>query len=185
MPLSDERLLVADLCVSERAQPDEQAGRRLDAYIKARGWARPRALAERAAARPLPIGGDFAAFWRQSGARAAKIGLRGGFIHPLTGRAVADAAHNALLLSRQRDFSGGALHDLFEAEARQIWKRREFLRAVTAAIAATAPAQRRGLIERLYRLDPALLERLQADRLGLLDRLRIRKALRPQDPGKA
>jgi lycopene beta-cyclase len=185
VPLSEERLLVADLCVSERAQPDEQAGRRLDGYVKARGWARPRALAERAAARPLPIGGDFAAFWRQSGARAAKLGLRGGFIHPVTGRTVADVAHMALLLSRQRDFSGAALHDLFEAEAKQLWKRREFLRAVTAAIAAAAPDARRGLIERLYRLDPALLERLQADRLGLLDRVRIRKALRPQDPGKA
>ena len=179
VPLSEERLLVADVCVSERAQPDEQAGYRLDAYVKARGWARPRALAERAGARPLPIGGDFAAFWRQSGARAAKLGLRGGFVHPVTGRTVADAAHTALLLSRQRDFPGAALHDLFEAEAKQLWKRREFLRAITAAIAAAAPEKRRGLIERLYRLDPALLERLQADRLGLLDRVRIRKALRP------
>ena len=139
VPLSEERLLVADVCVSERAQPDEQAGARLDAYVKARGWARPRALAERAAARPLPIGGDFAAFWRLGGARAAKLGLRGGFVHPVTGRTVADAAHMALLLSRQRDFSGGALHDLFEAEAKQLWKKREFLRAVTAAIAAAAP----------------------------------------------
>jgi lycopene beta-cyclase len=178
VPLSEERLLVADICISERAQLDERAGARLDAYVKARGWSKPRAPAERAAARPLPMGGDFAAFWRLGGARAAKLGLRGGFIHPVTGRTVADAAAMALLLARQRDFSGGALHDLFEAEAKQLWKKREFPRAVTAAIAAAPPEQRRALLERLYRLDPSLLGRLLADRLGLLDRARIRKALR-------
>ncbi|HEV2815830.1 MAG TPA: lycopene beta-cyclase CrtY [Allosphingosinicella sp.] len=185
VPLSEVRLLVADVCVSGSSAPDDQAGSRIDAYVTARGWARPRAGAERAAARPLPIGGDFAAFWRLGGARAAKLGLRGGFVHPLTGRAVADAARTALLLSRQRDFSGNLLHDLFEAEAKQLWKKREFPRSVTAAIAATAPGQRRGLVERLYGLDPGLIQRLQADRLGLLDRVRIRKALRSQGQGKA
>jgi lycopene beta-cyclase len=147
--------------------------------VKARGWAGPRALDERTAARPLPTGGDFAAFWRLGGARAAKLGLRGGFVHPLTGRTVGDAAQMALLLSRQRDYSGQLLHDLFEAEAKQLWKKREPLRAVTAAIAATDPERRRDLLERLYRLDPGLLERLFADRLGLLDRRRIQQALKP------
>ena len=180
VPLSEERLLVADVCVSERALPDEQAGSRIDAYVKARGWARPRAGPERAAARPLPIGGDFAAFWRQGGARAAKLGLRGGFVHPLTGRAVADAARMALLLSRQRDFSGNLLHDLFEAEARQLWKRREPLRAVAAAIAEAKPEARRSLAERLYRLDSGLIQRLLTDRLGLFDKGRIQKALKPR-----
>jgi lycopene beta-cyclase len=177
VPLSEERLRIADICISERAQPDEQAGSRLDAYVAARGWLRPRPGAGQAGARPLPIGGDFAAFWRQGGARAAKLGLRGGFIHPVTGRTVGDAAHMALLLSRQRDFSGNVLHDLFEAEAKQLWKKREPLRAVNAAIAAAAPEHRRAILERLYRLDAGLLERLFADRLGLFDRGRMRKAL--------
>src|SRR6185295_13096718 len=68
VPLSEERLLVADVCVSERALPDEQAGSRIHAYVKARGWARPKAGPGRAGARPLPTGGDFAAFWRLGGA---------------------------------------------------------------------------------------------------------------------
>lgn len=179
VPLSAERLLVADVCVSERSQPDEGAAARIAAYVKARGWARPRARGERAAVRPLAVGGDFAAFWRQSGARAAKLGLRGGFVHPVTGRTIGDAAAMALLLAEQRDFSGNALHDLFEAEAKQLWKQREFLRGVTAALAAAPPEDRRAIVERLYRLDPALIRRLQADDgLGLLDRWRVGKALR-------
>ena len=178
VPLSEERLLIADVCVSERSQPDEQAAARMTAYVKARGWARPRARADRIVSRPLPIGGDFAAFWRLGGARAAKLGLRGGFVHPVTGRTIGDAVSMALLLAGQSDLSGNALHDLFESEAKLLWKKRETLRSVTAAIAAAAPEDRRLVVERLYRLDPGTIQRLQADRLGILDRWRIQKALR-------
>ena len=178
IPLSEVRLLVAEVAISERVQPDEEAGKRIAAYVKARGWARPRASGERSVTRPLPFGGDFAAFWRLGGARAAKLGLRGGFVHPFTGREIGDAAETALLLASQRDFSGNALHDLFEDEAKQVWKEREFLRGVMASLVAGAPEQRRARLERLYRLDPGIIQRLQADRLGLVDRWRVRKALR-------
>jgi lycopene beta-cyclase len=178
VPLSEERLLVSEISVSERVQPDDQADARIEAYVAARGWKDPRAGAERAGARPLPIGGDFAAFWRLGGARVAKIGLRGGFVHPVTGRSVGDAARLALLLSRQRDFSGAALHDLFEAEAKQAWKQREFPREIAAMLAGPRAEERRTMFERLYRLDPGLIQRLQTDRLGLLDRGRIKRALR-------
>jgi len=178
IPLSEERLVVADVTVSERAQPDDGAGARLDAYVAGRGWKRRAVTAERSGARPLPIGGDFAAFWRLGGARVAKLGLRGGFVHPATGQTIADAARMALLLADQRDFSGTLLHDLFESEAKQLWKQREFYRAVTAALADAGPGDRRALVERLYRLDPALLSRFRAGRLGLIDRARIQRALR-------
>lgn len=178
IPLAEDRLLVADATLSERAQPDAEAGARLDAYVAARGW-RPKAVAaERSSARPLPAGGDFAAFWRLGGARVAKLGLRGGFVHPLTGQTIADAARMALLLADQRDFSGAALHDLFAAEARKLWSRREPLRAITAAIGDAPPERRRDLAEALCRLDPAVIARLRADRLGLIDRMRVSRALK-------
>ncbi|HEY5711118.1 MAG TPA: lycopene beta-cyclase CrtY [Allosphingosinicella sp.] len=177
LPLAEDRLVLADVCISERAQPDEQAEARLDAYVATRGWQRRKLLSEWTAVRPLPFGGDFAAFWRLGGARVAKLGLRGGFFHPLSGRTVADAARNALLLARQADFSGDALHDLFEDEARTLWKKREFLRSVTAAIAQAKPEERRGLIESLFRLDPGVIGRLRADRLGMIDRMRVQRAL--------
>ncbi len=178
IPLSDVRLIVAELTLSDRAQIDEQAGTRLDAYLGARGWRADGPAAESAQVRPIPYGGDFAAFWRLGGARVAKLGLRGGFVHPLTGRTVADAARNALLLAGQRDFAGGALHDLFEEEARRLWKRREPLRAAAAAIAATPPAERRERLAGLFRLDADVLQRIEAGALGLLDRGRLNRALR-------
>ncbi|TMJ20486.1 MAG: lycopene beta-cyclase CrtY [Alphaproteobacteria bacterium] len=178
VPLSEDRMAIADICISERSQGDEQAGARIDAYVKARPWSRPETLAERAAARPLPFGGDFSAFWRLGGARVAKIGLRGGFIHPVTGRAVGDAARTALLLARHQSFAGPALQDAFEVEAKQLWKKREPARSIVRAI-GDAPAEARpALAKRLYGLDGALLDRLFADRPGLLDRGRLQRALR-------
>ena len=178
VPLSDHRLIVADVAISERAMADGQASVRLERYVSARGWKSGAVEAERNGARPLPYGGDFAAFWRIGGARVAKFGLRGGFLNPLTGRATADAVRTSLLLTEQRDFSGGALHDLFEETARQLWRKREPYRAVNAALAAVRPGERQKMLERVYGLDASLVADLQADRLGLLDRRRLQRALK-------
>lgn len=178
VPLTEDRLIVADVAIAERALPDDGAGARLDAYVAARGWRVKKAGGEHVRVRPLPAGGDFAAFWRQSGARVAKLGLRGGFVHPATGRSLGDAVRNALLLTRQRDYSGAALHDLFEAEAKHSWKKREPLRAVTAALADARPGDRLALLARLYRLDPGIIARFHADRLGMIDRMRLQRTLR-------
>jgi lycopene beta-cyclase len=178
LPLAEDRLIVADVAISARALPDAEAGARLDAYVAARGWTPKGEGGEQVQVRPLPTGGDFAAFWRQSGARVAKLGVRGGFVHPVTGRTLGDAVATALLLSRQRDFSGAALHDLFEAEAKQIWKKRELLRAVAAALAAAGPEEGRALLGRLYGLAPATIAHFLADRLGLVERMRVQRALK-------
>jgi lycopene beta-cyclase len=177
-PLAPDRMTVADIAVAEHSQPDGQAGARLDRYLAKRGWADAGIEAERVVARPLPFGGDFAAFWRIGGARVARFGLRGGFLHPATGRTVADAARSALLLTQQRDFSGTVLHDLFEAQAKALWKKREPMRAVNAAIAATPIDDRGAILARLYGLDPGLIVRFHADALGLLDRRRVQQILR-------
>lgn len=178
VPLSEDRMTLADVAVAEHSQPDGQAGVRLDRYLAKRGWAGAKIEAERVVARPLPFGGDFGAFWRIGGARVAKFGLRGGFLHPATGRTIADAARSALLLTQQRDFSGPALHDIFEAQAKALWKKREPMRAFNAAIAAAPGGARGAILARLYGLDPGLIARFQADTLGLLDRRRVQQVLR-------
>jgi lycopene beta-cyclase len=178
IPLSEDRLVVGDVMVSDRVQPDEQAGERLDAYVAARGWKTGESGGEHVWVRPLPYGGDFAAFWRLGGARVAKLGLRGGFVHPVTGRTLGDAVMNAMLLTRQRDFSAGALHDLYEAEAKQAWKKRELLRGVTAAFARARPENRREILAALYGLSPGAIAGLNADDLGWIDRMRVQRAIK-------
>ncbi len=177
-PLAQDRLLIADVAIGERAQPDPQAAARLDHYLALRGWRKARVEAERNMSRPLPVGGDLDAYWRLGGARVARLGLRGGFLHPATGRTIADAARIAVLLSRQRDFGGATLHDVFEEEAKTLWRQRELLRAVNAALAAAEPVERRALFARINALDPATITRFQADRMGMVDRRKLQRALR-------
>lgn len=177
-PLGEQRLRIAKALVSERARPDDAAEARLDHYLGLRGWRVEHVEESIALSRPMPMGGDFASFWRIGGARVAKLGLRGGFLQPATGRSVADAARAALALAGARDFAGAALHDLIEEEARQLWKRRDFQRGTVAAIAAARPDQRRALLERLYALEPGIIAGFHADRLGLIERKRVQRALR-------
>ena len=178
VPLAPDRLLVADVAIGEPSQPDAQAGQRLENYVAMRGWKTAKAGPERAAARPLPAGGDFDAFWRIGGARAARLGLRGGFLHPASGRTIADAARMAVRLSQAEDFSGAALHDAFEEESKRLWRQREPLRAVIAALAAAEPAERRAIFARLHALDGATIAHFHADQMGMMDRRRIAKALK-------
>ena len=178
LPLSADRLLLAEEQVSEGSQPAAGAAARLDTYCALRGWSVAAAGEPATIVRPLPHGGDFDAFWRIGGARVGRLGRRGGFQHPLSGRGVADAAHLAILLARQSDLEGGALHDLLEAEAKRLWRQREPQRAVVAAIAAAEPSARHATIERLFRLDVGIVGRLQSDRLGMIDRMRLARVLR-------
>lgn len=174
-PLGEKKLLVAKALVSERTSPSEAAEARLDHYLDSRGWKPAKIESQTAVVRPLPVGGDFDAFWRIGGARVTKLGLRGAFLHPATGASVADAVHNALLLAAQTDFSGAALHDLFEQEARRLWKKRQLFREYVAALRAAPPVERRSLIQRLYSSDATMLAHFHSDDLTLIERLRFKR----------
>ena len=84
---------------------------------------------EQGQVRPLPTGGDFAAFWRLGGARVAKLGLRGGFVHPVDRADDRRRRATALLLTRQRDFPARRCTICSRREAKRLWKKRELLRA--------------------------------------------------------
>jgi lycopene beta-cyclase len=178
-PFSDTRLLVEDCYHSDAPEFDEvAAGERLDAYVAARGWKGGEIEREEAAVLPLALGGDFSAFWRVGGARVAKLGLRGGFFHPATGSTVADAVSAAILLTEQTDFGGEALHDLIEAEAAALWRRRELQRGFNEAVFEARPEDRRALFDGFYRLDSAIIARFHAGRPGVLDRVRMGKLVK-------
>lgn len=179
LPLSEDRMLVE--YVDHGATPESglaDAGARIDAYLQRRRWVPAEVESEQQAQLPLPLGGDFNAFWRVGGARVAKLGIRGGFFHPATGAALPDAVGAAILLAGQRTLDGAALHDLFEEEASLLWKKREYYRIYNSQLFTLPPQARAGFLERLYRLDPAVIARFHAARAGLIDRRRISAALK-------
>lgn len=174
LPFGEDRMLVEDTCYSNSPELDiETVGQRLDAYVTKRRWIPAAVEREESGVLPVAIGGDFQAFWRVGGARVAKLGLRGGFFHPATGYSLPDAVHNAVLLTKQRDLSGAALHDLFEEEAVALWKKREPYRALSAMLFRARPADRYRIFESFYRLDPGLIRRFLAGKSSMLDRMRI------------
>jgi lycopene beta-cyclase len=173
VPLDERTLRIERVDYTRGGDPPSDAADRINDYVLRRGWRNGEPRQEESGSRPIPLGGDFATFWRIGGARVAKLGVRGGFSHPFTGSALPDALRTGLALARQRDFGGTAVHDLFEAEATALWKRREFHRSVNRLL-----LDRGGeALAALYDLDAALLERFLAEEVGLFDRRRILAAV--------
>ena len=162
-------------CLSRASLPGEQAAARLDAYVRARGWQRGSEGEHvagpgrcRMAAISRPSGGSAGRGWRSS-ACAAASSIR------VTGRTLGDAAANAMLLARQQDFSGAALHDLFEAEAR-----RPLARPRVPARGQPQPRRREdraAKLAALFALDPGLITRFHADKLGMFERMKVQRAV--------
>lgn len=171
LPFGPERLRIEEVQLSSSPDFDaDAAGEHIFVYAARRGWKDGSAEAEESDVAPLALGGDFGAYWRLGGARVAKLGMRGGFFHPATGCQGADALRTALALAAQRDYDGGALHDLFEAEALALWRRREPYRAFNRQL---LQGEGCSTLAAFYDLDQALIARFFAESLGLLDRRKI------------
>ena len=173
IPIDEKTLRIERIDYSRSPEGGADGVDRIEEYVARRRWHDGEPRKAESSSRPIALGGDFAGFWRIGGARVAKLGARGGFSHPFTGSALPDALRTALALARQKDLSGPALHDLFEAEAAALWKRREFHRGVNRLLLDKgSPA-----LAALYDLDAALLERFFTEELGLFDRRKILAAV--------
>ena len=171
LPFGPERLRIEEVRLSASPELDaESAGDRVLAYAARRGWKEGKIEGREADVAPLALGGDFSAYWRLGGARVAKLGMRGGFFHPSTGCQGGDALRTALLLAAQREFDGALLHDVFEAEALALWRKREPYRAFNRAL---LQGESCSALAALYDLDPPVIARFFGESLGLLDRRKI------------
>ena len=97
--------------------------------------------------------------------------MRGGFIHPSTGYGLADAVRVATLMSRSLPVEGAALHDLVEAEAAALWRRRQPMRDHNRRLFAGGGIAE--LANAFFAQEPAFLARFHADALGVADRRKL------------
>jgi lycopene beta-cyclase len=187
LPFDTHRMLIEDTYYSDAPELDEVAvGERLDAYVARRRWGPGEVEREERGVLPVAMGGDFDAFLRIGGARVAKLGLRGGLFHPLTGYSLPDAVRTATMLTRQESFDGAALHDLFAAHSARLWKQRAFYRSLsTMLFRAAEPAERYKVLERFYRLGSDLIGRFYAGKSTALDKMRVLSGKPPVPVGKA
>lgn len=175
LPFAADRLFVEDTYYSDTPDLDRAAvADRIDSYAAGRGWQVARYGRTEAGVLPVAIGGDFEAYWRSSGAKLAKAGVRAGLFHPTTGYSLPDAVRTAAMLADQADLSGTALHDATYALARRTWEERGFYRMLdTMLFRAAEPAERYRVLERFYRLHPDLIGRFYAGRSTMADKARI------------
>ncbi|MES2059111.1 MAG: lycopene cyclase family protein, partial [Pseudomonadota bacterium] len=113
-------------------------------------------------------------------------GMRAGLFHPTTGYSLPDAVRTAALVARSTDLSGKALHDLTYGFARRTWRERGFYRMLDKMLfRAAEPEERYRVLERFYRLSPALIGRFYAGRSTMTDKARILTGKPPVPIGRA
>lgn len=175
LPLAADRMFVEDTYYSDTPDLDpEVLTTRIHDYAAARGWRVAQAAREESGVLPVALGGDFDAYWRSSGARVGKAGMRAGMFHPTTGYSLPDAVRIASMLADRRDFAGTALHDATYAMARSTWNARGFYRMLdTMLFRAAEPEERYRVLERFYRLSPSLVGRFYAGQSTLFDKARV------------
>ncbi len=179
LPFAPDRLFLEDTYYSDDPDIDVDAlGERIAGYAGARGWKIAGIARAEAGALPVVMGGDFARLW-QSGDRrepsgVAKAGARAGLFHPTTGYSLPDAVRTAILVARQPDWSGAALHDVLLDHARRAWEARGYYRLLSRLLfRAARPDERWRVMQRFYMLDEGLVGRFYAARSTLADKARI------------
>ncbi|MGY4395107.1 lycopene beta-cyclase [Sphingomonas sp. UYAg733] len=187
LPFAATRMFVEDTYYSDGPTIDREAlGARIDAYVDGRGWQVDRVVREETGVLPVAMGGDFEEYWRSGGNQVAKTGMRAGLFHPTTGYSLPDAVRLAALVTESTDLSGGALHDLTYRYARARWRERGFYRMLDKMLfRAAEPAERYRILERFYRLSPALIGRFYAGRSTMTDKARILIGKPPVPIGRA
>jgi lycopene beta-cyclase len=175
LPFADTEMFVEDTYYSDTPDLDVPVLiARIDAYASARGWAVREVGRIESGVLPVVWGGDFEAYWRSSGMRIAKVGMRAGLFHPTTGYSLPDAVRTAALIAGRTEFSGAGLHDMTYALARKTWAQRGFYRMLdTMLFRAAEPAERYRILERFYRLSPRLIGRFYAGSSTFADKARI------------
>jgi lycopene beta-cyclase len=187
LPFGPQEIFVEDTYYSDTPDLDEALLRaRIASYAQDRGWRVSDESRFERGVLPVVLGGDFEAYWRSTGNELAKAGMRAGLFHPTTGYSLPDAVHLACLLAATGDLSQHALVALTHRHAAQTWARRGFYRALAAMLfRAAEPERRYQVLERFYRLSPALVQRFYAAESTWTDQLRILAGRPPVPIGRA
>ncbi|WP_284734558.1 lycopene beta-cyclase CrtY [Sphingosinicella terrae] len=184
LPFAADRLLIEDTYYSTDPHLDrDRLGRRIEDYAAARNWQISALEREETGVLPVAMGGDFDRFW-PVGSPVGRIGLRGGFFHPVTGYSLPDAVRVAMTISAQPDLA--TLGHRLREEAARLWRERRFYRLLSRMLfQAAAPDERYRVLEHFYRLGPDVIGRFYAGQSTMADRLRILSGRPPVTIGRA
>lgn len=182
LPFDAETVFVEDTYYTDG--PDlalETLRKRVADYAAGRDWHIEAVEREETGVLPVAMGGDFNAYWA-SGGEVAKAGMRAGLFHPTTGYSLPDAVRLAASIAENPDLTTAAIKEYSAAR----WAERRFYRMLDAMLfRAAEPDQRYRILERFYRLSPALIGRFYAGQSTLTDKIRILSGKPPVPIGRA
>lgn len=183
LPMGEEEMLVEANLIGEAAEPESARLRaQITRHAQRRGWRVDYVAQEQQGVLPICLGGDFERYWNAGGVQVPKSGARAALFHPVSGYALPDAVRLALYVAGLERFDGPHLHDELFERARSIWQQRSFYRLYARLLYRAADGDaRRDMIERFYRLDPAIITRFYTAASTRMDKLKIIGA-RPSVP---
>jgi lycopene beta-cyclase len=175
LPLDAETVFVEDTYYSDTPDLDLDGVRgRINDYALAKGWINTGNAREETGVLPVVMGGDFDAYWASTGDGQAKTGLRAGLFHATTGYSLPDAVRMACAMPDLVALSPDTLAQTLKAHAQSHWRGQGFYRMLdTMLFRAAVPDQRYKVLQRFYRLSPALIARFYAGQSSIKDKLRI------------
>ncbi|MFM9852378.1 MAG: lycopene beta-cyclase CrtY [Sphingomonadaceae bacterium] len=175
LPFDAETVFIEDTYYSDSPDLDVETVRnRIADYAAAHSWQIAARGHKEAGVLPVVVSGDFDRYWNSSGADTAKAGLRAGMFHPTTGYSLPDAVRLATAMPALVDLDGPAFVRAVKAMARETWKRGGFYRTLdTMLFHAADPDDRYKVLERFYRLSPALISRFYSGTTTIGDKIRV------------
>lgn len=186
LPFDERTVLVEDTYYVDGPKLDRALlNRRIDAYIRSRGWTVEAVVDEEEGVLPIALDGDIEAFWAK-GPAVAKVGLAGAMFHPTTGYSLPDAVAVARLVAGAEDLTSAGLRALVEGHSKTLWAERAYYRLLDRMLfRAAEPGERWKVLRRFYVLSEALVRRFYAGRSTALDKVRILAGKPPVPVGRA
>lgn len=187
LPWDERRLLIEDTCYSDDATLDEAAVAR-----RVEDWALTAALGPHSVVRtergvlPLALDGNIDQLWDAGTPGVARLGMRAGLFHPVTGYSFADAVRTADLLADLPRFDPDLVYAAMRAHATRTWHRRRYYRMLNRMLfRAAEPGQRYRVLQHFYGMPDALVARFYAGQSTRADKIRILAGRPPVPVGRA
>jgi len=186
LPFGPREIFVEDTYYSDTPDLDAaMLGQRIADYAEAKDWIVASTSRTETGVLPVVMGGEFDSYWPAAD-KVARGGVRAGLFQPLTSYSLPEAVRFASWLAALPDFTGPALAKATRAYARRQWRRNAYYRMLGMMLFRAAdPPQRYRILERFYRLSPALIGRFYAGRSTFTDKLRILSGRPPVPLGRA
>ncbi|MCB0418991.1 MAG: lycopene beta-cyclase CrtY [Bdellovibrionaceae bacterium] len=171
LPWSDTELFIEDTHYSDGGLVNSRVYRdQIDEYCERMGFEVESVLYEEVGSLPIPLSGSLPEW----DAGLVRTGTGAGLFHATTGYSFPDAISFAETLSSLEDPAAGENRTFFRQRAEKHWAGDSFFRLLNRMLfRAALPEERYRVLQRFYRLSPALIQRFYRGQMWRSDRLRL------------